>query len=509
MKALAPARIAALEAAADRAARQPALARSQPRLSPHELTAQPLPPLGTGQPLPHELRAELEPRFGHDFARVRVHADSGAAAATRALHAAAFTQGTHIAFAPGRWAPQQPQGRALLAHELAHVVQQSALAGGVAQCQDAAAPAIATEGADNDLAGDADTEIRRQLVEAMNAFMNSVVGDAVFDEAMTQGTWDTEKANEAKAQLERTALIAMDKVVGRDIKRPPVAITTTCIHVQGALLKRVKGLELLVGQHQLALGTAGKLVTAPLGGGVWNEAAPNMTRRPRRGDIYVLEFQDRKVTQLVQALTGALAEAPKVQAKAEAADAELAALKARVQAHDDGTAEPGDKKPATHELLGRQALADQLRKQQTELDTRMARLNQMLGTARSKAATTRGAQRAHIAKLNAKAAPDKQRADFEFSHVGYIVSITPLPDGDARSGMGTRRERWLTFDGGQQVFRQGTMQEGATLVARIYHPETNEITGEATQGRGPRLLKGWIDVDRLRKPKAPAAAAAP
>lgn len=509
MKALAPARIAALEAAADRAARQPALARGQPRLAAHELTAQPLPPLGAGQPLPHELRAEMEPRFGHDFARVRVHADSHGAAATHALHAAAFTQGAHIAFAPGRWAPQQPQGRALLAHELAHVVQQSALAGGVPQCQDAAAPAIPTEGADNDLAGDADTAIRRQLVEAMNAFMNSVVGDAVFNEAMTQGTWDSEKAKEAQAQFDRTVAIAKDRLLGRNVKRPPVAITTTCIHVQGALLKRVKGLELLVGQHQVALGTAGKLITEPLGGGVWNEAAPNMARRPRRGDIYVLEFQDSKVTQLVQALTGALAEEPKVQAKAEAADAELAALKARVQAHEEGSAEPGDKKPAASEVLGRQALANQLHKQQTELNTRMTRLNQMLGTARTKAATTRGAQRAHIAKLNAKAAPDKQLADFEFSHVGYIVSITPLTDSDVRSGTGSRRERWLTFDGGQQVFRKGTMQEGATLIARIYHPETNEITGEATQGRGPRLLKGWIDVDRLQKQKAPAAEAAP
>jgi hypothetical protein len=97
------------------------------------------------------------------------------------------------------------------------------------------------------------------------------------------------------------------------------------------------------------------------------------------------------------------------------------------------------------------------------LDTRLARPHPMLGTARSKAAIARGAQRAHVAGLNAKAAPDKPLADLEFSHGGYVISITPRPDGDTRGGRGSR-----------QVLR-----------------------------------KGRIDVDRPQKPKAPAEEAAP
>jgi hypothetical protein len=66
----------------------------------------------------------MEARFGHDFSRVRIHADAGAAAAARAAGAAAYTLGPDITFAAGRYDPGSPAGRALLAHELAHVVQQ-------------------------------------------------------------------------------------------------------------------------------------------------------------------------------------------------------------------------------------------------------------------------------------------------------------------------------------------------------------------------------------------------
>jgi hypothetical protein len=78
-----------------------------------------------GEPLDARTRAFMEPRFGHDFGRVRVHADARAGEAARAVDAHAYTVGEHIAFAPGRYAPETPAGRSLLAHELAHVVQQA------------------------------------------------------------------------------------------------------------------------------------------------------------------------------------------------------------------------------------------------------------------------------------------------------------------------------------------------------------------------------------------------
>jgi len=74
---------------------------------------------GTGKPLSVASRAFFEPRFGHDLSSVRIHEDG--AAAVR-LHARAFTHGTDI------WlgSSERESDRSLLAHELTHVIQQSA-----------------------------------------------------------------------------------------------------------------------------------------------------------------------------------------------------------------------------------------------------------------------------------------------------------------------------------------------------------------------------------------------
>lgn len=78
-----------------------------------------------GTPLSSEARAYFEPRFQQDFSRVRVHADGQAAEGARAAHARAFTLGRDIVFGSGEYSPATSEGRRLLAHELAHVVQQT------------------------------------------------------------------------------------------------------------------------------------------------------------------------------------------------------------------------------------------------------------------------------------------------------------------------------------------------------------------------------------------------
>jgi hypothetical protein len=83
-----------------------------------------------GQPLDPATRAFMEPRFGYDFSRVRVHADARAARSADAVDALAYTVGRDIVFAAGRYAPRSNQGRKLLAHELTHVRQQADLAAG-------------------------------------------------------------------------------------------------------------------------------------------------------------------------------------------------------------------------------------------------------------------------------------------------------------------------------------------------------------------------------------------
>jgi len=78
-----------------------------------------------GRALDAQTRIPLENHLGHDLAHVRIHTDGLAAGAADALHANAFTIGAHVSFAEGRYAPGSEGGRRLLAHELAHVVQQS------------------------------------------------------------------------------------------------------------------------------------------------------------------------------------------------------------------------------------------------------------------------------------------------------------------------------------------------------------------------------------------------
>ncbi|MDP5277477.1 DUF4157 domain-containing protein [Sphingomonas sp. DG1-23] len=78
-----------------------------------------------GQPLAPVMRAFFEPRFGWDFSRVRVHSDAASASATAAVNAHAFAKGGSILFGAGRFDPGSRGGLHLLAHELAHVAQQS------------------------------------------------------------------------------------------------------------------------------------------------------------------------------------------------------------------------------------------------------------------------------------------------------------------------------------------------------------------------------------------------
>ncbi|HXZ00289.1 MAG TPA: DUF4157 domain-containing protein [Stellaceae bacterium] len=100
---------------------------------------------GGGRPLPEAVRGKMEAAFGADFSHVRVHVGPQA----ERIGAIAFTIGSDIYFAPGRYQPATVQGRHLLGHELAHVVQQRAgrvrnpLGSGLAIVQDTALEAEA------------------------------------------------------------------------------------------------------------------------------------------------------------------------------------------------------------------------------------------------------------------------------------------------------------------------------------------------------------------------------
>jgi len=77
-----------------------------------------------GQPLDAQMRAYMEPRFGHDFSGVRVHTDARSAESARAVNALAYTVGRDVVFGTGQYTPHVNAGRKLIAHELTHVMQQ-------------------------------------------------------------------------------------------------------------------------------------------------------------------------------------------------------------------------------------------------------------------------------------------------------------------------------------------------------------------------------------------------
>jgi hypothetical protein len=81
-----------------------------------------------GQSLDLQTRKFFEPRFGHDFGRVRVHTGDKAAKSANAVNARAYTVGSNVVFAAGEYAPSVNAGRELIAHELVHTIQQGDVA---------------------------------------------------------------------------------------------------------------------------------------------------------------------------------------------------------------------------------------------------------------------------------------------------------------------------------------------------------------------------------------------
>jgi hypothetical protein len=110
------------KAALQRRAADPARVPVVPRIV-HEVLRSP------GRPLDHGPRVFFESRFGHDFSKVRIHTDRKAAESAEAVKAFAYAAGSHVVFAHGQYSPADGRGRHLLAHELAHVVQQRSDAG--------------------------------------------------------------------------------------------------------------------------------------------------------------------------------------------------------------------------------------------------------------------------------------------------------------------------------------------------------------------------------------------
>ncbi len=120
-----------------------------------------------GEPLDVETRKFMEPRFGRDFSDVRVHTDAQAARSATALAADAYTTGRDIYFAAGKYAPSSRQGQHLVAHELAHTIQQDEGCG----------PAVISASAPGGVTvGRADDSLEYEAEEAADAALSPGLG---------------------------------------------------------------------------------------------------------------------------------------------------------------------------------------------------------------------------------------------------------------------------------------------------------------------------------------------
>jgi hypothetical protein len=121
-------------------------------------------PQTIGQPLDLSLRRSFEAHFQADLSDVSVHTSEAAAESAQSLDALAFASGRDIYFARGKYAPFTADGRHLLAHELAHVVQQGA----------GRQPSIAAQLSSGVSVGSPDDALEAEAEQSAIAFTNGV-----------------------------------------------------------------------------------------------------------------------------------------------------------------------------------------------------------------------------------------------------------------------------------------------------------------------------------------------
>jgi hypothetical protein len=153
-----------------------------------------------GCPLDPVIRAFFEPRFGCDLSRVRVHTGPKAGSAAAVLDARAFTVGWDVVFGDGEYCPHSPSGKWLLAHELAHVVQQRdrvaelpervGTPGDLIELEADVAAARVLAGRDvSSLSRDRGLALRRTInIKTATAGIDVIAGQAVPDVALIPGS---------------------------------------------------------------------------------------------------------------------------------------------------------------------------------------------------------------------------------------------------------------------------------------------------------------------------------
>ena len=192
-----------------------------------------------GRPLDDQTRRFFESRFGNDLRAVRVHADADAAASAGQLGARAYTMGADVVFGRGEYQPGTWEGRRLLAHELAHVVQQS---GWQRRHRGAAASLSPTraEAVQCKLVATGDTAAMTALVNGILAVQLEAVVSADGTVSLRSTKIQGPPTREAQALADVLRTLISD------------ARTTTVAFVHGATSADVGDQKVMIGSYALA-----------------------------------------------------------------------------------------------------------------------------------------------------------------------------------------------------------------------------------------------------------------
>ncbi|MCC6622000.1 MAG: hypothetical protein IT385_12130 [Deltaproteobacteria bacterium] len=332
--------------------------------------------------------------------------------------------------------------------------------------------------------------IRQALLDQFNLLEGKGVGDKEFDAICSEATW-TKKKNEEQAAKDKAdadhkvamadyeAKCAADPSYKKTHPKPQkayVPIYTTCIDTMrvvaaaawkasGMVVKRASDRKFDMFSFGSASRTEGKKIDA------WVESGAPASKSPKTGDMIMLEKAGGKVDKASEEKRGA--------------DLNFAVAEKRLQK------ELKNLEAAAASSSGAFGQAAAARAPQVQ--AALEKLRASYEEAKQKIQAKIAEAQAGLAKRVGEG------AKLEFSHVGFFKDRQPEigPDGQP-----TGREVWSTFDGGQSGIAHAVGGQGAKAGKRYYDPQSNMVTGEASQGGAMRWLAGWIDVDKMVKGQA-------
>lgn len=184
----------------------------------------------SGAPLPTHIQRQFEDSLGADLSGVRVHSGSESQEATHAVGAKAYTVGNDIHFAAGKYQPDDPSGMHLLAHEVAHTVQQS---GGAQRRQNKLEVSTPQDAAEHEADRAADAMVRGEAVTVVGS-AGRIARKTPEGEATKKGEPDKEQMVEVEKHL--LAMIGTATSAGEEI----AASSDACIQAAQAAMSHLK-----------------------------------------------------------------------------------------------------------------------------------------------------------------------------------------------------------------------------------------------------------------------------